>query len=539
MLNALRGLSIRKRLLLLPAICMVGMLALQGANNFFQGVIREDVVMKNLEEQMVDAYRHELQSVVDSAAAMIGQRLAGKPAREERIAEVIAATDPVRLFEDKSGYLFTYDTAGIRINQPTDKSKNGQNFLDMTDSDGVRLIAKLIDAAKGGGGFVHYRYPKPGQGVQPKISYATLIPGTDIMIGTGVYSDNIAAEKERIGGQIQAASARLDRYLYGIFGGLLLAIVVAVLWISRGINTAIQGVLQRIHGSSDIVASASALVANTSQVLAHRSSEQAASLQESSSALSEISSMASRTAENAKAVEDLAGKAQQSAHAGAADTQHVGTAMDGIRTASTELREAMTGIRAASTDISKILSTIDGIAFQTNLLALNAAVEAARAGESGKGFAVVAEEVRALAQRSAAAAQETSQRIATAIQRSDAGMQVTEKVATAVEAAATSSSQLAATLQQIVGLASEVAQQMQQVSVATTEQNKGVTQVGSAVTELERVTQENAASAEEGASSSQELQAQAMVLREAVVTLRTLVGMTSEKKSAATAAAAS
>lgn len=56
--------------------------------------------------------------------------------------------------------------------------------------------------------------------------------------------------------------------------------------------------------------------------------------------------------------------------------------------------------------ISTIVGTIRGIAEQTNLLALNAAIEAARAGDAGKGFAVVASEVKDLAKKTSEATDE-------------------------------------------------------------------------------------------------------------------------------------
>ena len=481
-------------------------------------------MIPNLGRQILVGHENQLRTLVEVEAGVIGRRLQGLTTRAEQIAAIIAETDPIRMFDDRSGYLFTYDVRGVRINQPTDKSRNGQDFIDMTDVNGVRLIEELIKAAKAGGGFVAYHYEKPGKGVQPKISYATMIPGTDIMIGTGVYCDNVAAEQAKVAEQIDLARQQFQSHLYLLFAGILCGSLVVVLLTSRSISRSISRILVRIHESTEQVASASQHLSQSSQQLAGSASEQAATLVETTASLEEVSSMTQRNADNTRVAQEAAVTTRHAAESSAADTKAMSTAMQGIRSASQEMREAMSGIKAASADVSRILGTIDEIAFQTNLLALNAAVEAARAGESGKGFAVVAEEVRNLAQRSAQAAKETAGMIETSIQRSDAGVAITEKVTNSLETVAASSAQLEGRLREILGHAQLSAEQMQQIAAATQEQSQGITQLGTAFSQIDQTTQCNAASAEEGAAAAQELSAQATVLREGVAELRKMVG---------------
>ncbi len=67
------------------------------------------------------------------------------------------------------------------------------------------FVRELARSAQNGGGFVQYIFDKPGKGLQPKLAYATMIPGTDMWIGTGVYIDNIEAAKLRVATMIDSA----------------------------------------------------------------------------------------------------------------------------------------------------------------------------------------------------------------------------------------------------------------------------------------------------------------------------------------------
>ena len=113
---------------------------------------------------------------------------------------------------------------------PTNKSGNGKNLIDLKDTDGVYFIRELIEAGKKGGGFVAYRFDKPGAGVQPKLAYTRLIPGTDVIIGTGVYIDSVEAERTRIANLVSERNDHYDNLELLICSGLL-AIILAFAWL--------------------------------------------------------------------------------------------------------------------------------------------------------------------------------------------------------------------------------------------------------------------------------------------------------------------
>ena len=247
-----------------------------------------------------------------------------------------------------------------------------------------------------------------------------------------------------------------------------------------------------VRRNAEQVSGASREIAGGNLDLSRRTEQQASALEQIAATMQELSSTVRRNAEQARGGSELAGEASRVARQG-------GEAVAGVV-------QTMQGIEHSSRQIGEIISVIDGIAFQTNILALNAAVEAARAGEQGRGFAVVASEVRSLAGRSAEAAKQIRSLI------SHSGEQVALGSAQ-VGAAGQTMGQVVEAIQQVNELASGISQ-------ASGEQSRGVHEIGQAIAGLDTATQQNAALVEQTAAAAESLGQQAQSLLASVEVFR-------------------
>jgi hypothetical protein len=92
-------------------------------------------------------------------------------------------------WHNKDIYLFCYKFDGTNVCHGANKALIGKNLLDLKTADGQLLIANLIDLAKSKGtGWITYQWPHPvTKKTEMKKAYVAKIPGTDALVGAGVY----------------------------------------------------------------------------------------------------------------------------------------------------------------------------------------------------------------------------------------------------------------------------------------------------------------------------------------------------------------
>ena len=88
-------------------------------------------------------------------------------------------------------YIWIHDEAAVMRMHPIKNKMEGQNYIDLKDSNGKLFFTAMNELAKAkGSGWVDYMWPKPGEKTPAKkVSYVKLVKvdGENMIIGCGVY----------------------------------------------------------------------------------------------------------------------------------------------------------------------------------------------------------------------------------------------------------------------------------------------------------------------------------------------------------------
>jgi two-component system, NarL family, sensor kinase len=115
------------------------------------------------------------------------------------------------------GYFFVFDTGGRNLLHPRQPELQNQDLWDLKDAQGVPLIRELIARAHEGGGFVRYLWQKPStRTLTPKLAYAISLPRWNMVIGTGLYLDDIQGTLAQIDRQVDENVASTMLWIAGI-----------------------------------------------------------------------------------------------------------------------------------------------------------------------------------------------------------------------------------------------------------------------------------------------------------------------------------
>ena len=205
------NLSVRRKLNLLTLLIALGVIALS--------VIAARMQYLDLTETRKTALKTQVE--LSYGILQHYHRLAGTGELSEDAAKAAALQALEVMRADSDAYYFNiYDTGYRLLMHPFRKDLVGKDMKDFRTDDGVRIYYDQVEAAKAGGGFVNYRWAKPGsKGEVEKVAYAGLFAPWNWVVSSGVYMDDVQKQ------------ALVFTAIMAVSGGVLVLIVLALSWL--------------------------------------------------------------------------------------------------------------------------------------------------------------------------------------------------------------------------------------------------------------------------------------------------------------------
>lgn len=546
--------SINKRLTILGMAPVLLLAIFFMAFAYYQSLNLVEEQAITTEQGLMDSKRAELKSYTEVAQTAI-QEIYESGASLEQGLEVLK-----KLKYGQNGYFFGYNSNGVRLLLGSSEKGIGENFWDLRDSDGVYLIREFVQKAKSGGGYVGYRFPKPGK-AEPelKLSYVMYLPRWDMLIGTGFYLDDVNIILDSLNKASDKSVSNMINVSVLVVGVFLIVAFVLSSLLKRSIMSPINKISESMKtlssgegdltarldvvGSHEIsklaerfnafistvqgmiieVSSLSNSVSSQSQEITSRIGEidgllqnQQKGIEHSASAMTEMSSSANEIATNTSEAADVAVSSKGQIDSTEQSIINLSQDIKGLSGDVSNSNDSILALENNVNDIISVVGVIQSIAEQTNLLALNAAIEAARAGDQGRGFAVVADEVRTLATRTQSSTLEVKESIEKLQTAATEAVEAMQQSFTRTESALDKSQQGVEELERVTTNVNSIQEMNLVIATAAEEQSKVCAEINQTIVEISDNSQQTANIAQQNNNSAKALLELAESLKEKV-----------------------
>jgi methyl-accepting chemotaxis protein len=507
-MDFLRSLSIRTRLWILLSV------------SIFCVLLVEVVDILSSRNDMMQARRDVVRQQVESAYSLIehfyAQQQAGMPQQQ---AQQLAKNAIRDLGYGNGDYFWVNDSAHVVLVHGAKASLEGKKLDQLQDPNGLYIFREIVKtaAANPSGGFVGYYWPKKGSdNPEPKVSFVKRFPAWDWIVGTGIYTDDVAvafaSKAQSMALMLLAIIAVLVAVMLSISRSIRTPLAIVshamadvsrgegdltqrlpaagndeITGIARSFNhfvEQIQNVVSQVQHTSEQVISSTGRITRCSEKIRTLTDSQMQQTDMAATGSEEMTQTIKEVAGSAESAADFARQADDNVSSGASIMQRTQQQIHALADNMRSSRDVIQNLRNETDSIGSVLDVIRGIAEQTNLLALNAAIEAARAGEQGRGFAVVADEVRTLASRTQESTEEINTMITRLQEQAAQAVAAMEQSADSSETTADMSQQAADTIARISEAVSSItemnlsiASAVEQQSAAANEINGNIVQV--------------------------------------------------------------
>lgn len=468
---------------------------------FFPFVLFIMIILGNSYRYTIDSLMNEkkiaTKALIDSAYGVLESnykfshemKLCGE---DDAMKKSLREIENLRYGDEGKDYFFIIDNEPKMLMHPYSKTLEGQSLAEYKDPSGKRLFVEMVNEVKknGGAGFVDYMWPWKGdaKNIQPKLSYVREFKAWNIIVGTGIYVNDVKEQAyQQVLGIFWIAIAAFALIITVIYIFVRMKISRPILILSQSLNDISGKVLKTSYG-----------VSSAGAKLAEVTTEQASSIEETSASLEELTGMVGNNVKSAEESNLVSKQVREVTIKGNEAMEELIRSMDDI-IANNENIQKFSDVISQIADKTQI---IDDIVFQTKLLSFNASVEAERAGEHGRGFAVVAQEVGNLAQMSGKAALEISAIVKDSISKAQETAEENRKRVEVGSKLVKSTAQLLKEIESKTTLVSDAANQIMK---ASKEQEIGIKQINEAVGILDKAIQVNSSNSHESAENSRSL----------------------------------
>jgi len=182
-MKSFNSMGVSARMTLLVGLALVGLSALCF------------IALAQIKDSMREDRKQDTKHLVEISIGVLAEyhKLAQDGKLPEDEAKVTALNVLRGLRYGNNDYFYIYDSKGMNVMHPIRRDFEGQSKWDLRDGNGKLLIQEIVTVGKQpGGGFSEFLFARAGSNVQvPKIGYSATFEPWDMVVGTGVYVDDI------------------------------------------------------------------------------------------------------------------------------------------------------------------------------------------------------------------------------------------------------------------------------------------------------------------------------------------------------------